>query len=177
MSARAASAGSGSGLVAVGDGWRLVLAEITVGEGADDRERVLGAQVAGQARDQRDTAKVIRATGVDAAQQRQSLGQRPNDEERCVCGAGSARVRRLRTWWRCAPLGLSKTNGARPGRPGRALVQPFKRACLACIPYEGVSCLGPYRPLPGVGGGSARIGPGGGEGPGSRRRGSVCQAW
>ena len=94
MSARAASAGSGSGLVAVGDGWRLVLAEITVGAGAEDREHVPGAQVAGQARAQRDTAKVICATGVDAAaQQRQSVGQRLDGEERRVCSAGSARVR------------------------------------------------------------------------------------
>lgn len=80
MSACAASTGSGSEFVAVGDAWRLVLAEITVGEGAEDREPVLGAQVAGQARAQRDTAKVIRATGSNAAaQQRQSLGQRPNE--------------------------------------------------------------------------------------------------
>lgn len=94
MTARAASAGSGSELVAVGDGWRDVLAEITVGVGAEDREPVLGAQVAGQARAQRYSAKVICATGVDAAaQHRQPIGQRPEDEERRVCSAGCARVR------------------------------------------------------------------------------------
>ena len=37
--------------------------------------------------------------------------------------------------------------------------------------------IGPYRPVSGVGGGPVRIAPGGGEGPGSRCRGSACQAW
>lgn len=37
--------------------------------------------------------------------------------------------------------------------------------------------IGPYRPVTVVGSGPARIAPRGGEGPGSRRRGSVCQAW
>lgn len=78
MSARAASAGSDSELVEAGDARRLVFAEITVDAGAENRERVPGAQ----ARAQRDSAQVIRATGLEAAaQQRQPLGQRPDGEE------------------------------------------------------------------------------------------------
>ena len=75
MSPRAASAGSDSELVAVGDARRLVLAEVTVDVGAENRERVPGAQACAQ----RDTAQVIRATGLEAAaEQGQPLGQRPD---------------------------------------------------------------------------------------------------